>query len=155
MLPLALFGNLKFFVVCILLFFVAAAADCDDYSFDILRTLLLLNFLMLCMKVVRVNKDASVSEIAAAAAAAMSSSSSQSPSSHMLLFPEVPGLLRPSSYAIDQPLSPPLTASGIIAAHPPPLSLFWQSFPVDSTVRMFLFFVVVVVVVRMRMIEMQ
>jgi hypothetical protein len=104
-----------------------------------------------------VSKDASVSEIAAAAAAAMSSSSSQSSSSHMLLFPEVPGLLRPSSYAIDQPLSPPLTASGIIAAHPPPLSLFWQSFPVESNVRMFLFFVVVVVVVvvRLSIVEMQ
>jgi hypothetical protein len=57
----------------------------------------------------------------------------------MLLFPEVPGLLRPSSYALDQPAlsSAPLTASGIIAALPPPLCLFWQPYPVDANVRLF------------------
>jgi hypothetical protein len=81
-----------------------------------------------------VNKDASVAEIAAAAAVVPVSAASSAP---VLLFPELPGLMRPSSYALD-PSAPPsasLNASAIIAALPPPLCLFWQPYPVDTHVR--------------------
>ena len=82
----------------------------------------------------RVNKDASVAEIAAAAAVVPVSAAL---SASVLLFPEIPGLMRPSSYALDPsaPSSASSTASAIIAALPPPLCLFWQLYPVDTHVR--------------------
>jgi hypothetical protein len=58
---------------------------------------------------VRVSKDASVAEIAAAAAVVPVSAAL---SASVLLFPEIPGLMRPSSYALDPsaPSSLPLLA---------------------------------------------
>jgi hypothetical protein len=89
---------------------------------------------VLASKTLRMNKDASVAAIAAAAAAAVSSAS---PPPSLLLFPEIPGLLRPSSYALDpNPLiSCPPTASTIIASVPPPLCLYWQPQALDANVR--------------------
>jgi hypothetical protein len=84
-------------------------------------------------QVVRVNKDSSIAEVAAAVSVLVQPSSS----SAVLLFPEVSGLMRPSSYALDPPAgsSSPLTASGIIAALPPPFCLFWQPQSLDTHVR--------------------
>jgi hypothetical protein len=80
-----------------------------------------------------VNKDATVAEVTAAAAAAALPSSS----SPVLLFPEISGLMRPSSYALDSLASPasPLFASAIVTALPAPLCLFWQPQSLETHVR--------------------